>query len=210
MEQSLGEQRAAGNLARAAAGAREHMATGARAQLSRERQARILGMPERRAHSRSDAGMHACGRPKRAGTPVSFQEDTRGGAHGAHAQARARERSWRKARGQTRHSACAQPHGPARAARELAPGAGTGRRSERCQREEEASGLRMPGGAPGAGEPNADARRRRRSAARKNGGRTAPGQGTAMRGRERGSAAGHEGAAPGQNRRGAHGRGRRG
>jgi hypothetical protein len=62
------EQRAAGDVARnlawAAAGACEHMATGARAQSSREKQARILGMPERRAHSWSDAGMHACGRPK--------------------------------------------------------------------------------------------------------------------------------------------------
>jgi hypothetical protein len=65
---NLGEQRAAGdvveNLAQAAAGACERTVTGARAQTSKEKQARIFGMPERRAHSWSGAGMHACGRPR--------------------------------------------------------------------------------------------------------------------------------------------------
>jgi hypothetical protein len=77
----------------------------------------------------------------------------------AHARARKREHSGRKIRGQARHGACAQPHRPAAEARELPRGAGTWRRRERCKREEKAGGLRTPGGAPGADELDADARR---------------------------------------------------
>jgi hypothetical protein len=57
----LREQRAAGaaagRLARAAAGACERTDTGVVQQGD-------VGMPEQQAHSRSGAGMHACGRPR--------------------------------------------------------------------------------------------------------------------------------------------------
>jgi hypothetical protein len=76
---SLGEQRAAGdvaeNLARAAAGACERTVTGARAQPSKKKQARSLGMPERRASQLNQRG-HACmrgtARLRPAGAPASL------------------------------------------------------------------------------------------------------------------------------------------
>jgi hypothetical protein len=118
---------------------------------------------------------------------------------GAYAQARKREHSGRKIRGQARHGACAQLHGPTAEARELPSGSGTRRRRERCQREEKASGIRTPGGAPGADELDADARRAGRWR-----GRTAVAQSptkalkrVAADMEKRGSVAEHEGVATG-------------
>jgi hypothetical protein len=118
------------------------------------RHARAAGsQPERRGHT----CMRATARLRRAGAPASLHKEARGGARGA--RAREREHSGREARRQAGHGVCAQLHRPAGEARELAGVAWTGRRRERCRREEEASGLRMPRGAPGAGELDADARR---------------------------------------------------
>jgi hypothetical protein len=83
--------------------------------------------------------------------------------HGAAARQSSRLTAGREERGPAAHGAPAQMHGPAGEARELAGAAGTGRRRERRRREEEAIGLRLHGGAPGAGELDADARRRRTS-----------------------------------------------